>query len=129
KIRSGPDATQETAPEVAHQAEAAGASAIDVHARSVAQAYAGGADWAVGGRGKEAVSIAVLGSGGWRDAGDGIRVLGVHAGGGGWAGNRPWLARQALDISRCQGAVAKRGAAAFSLPRGAWPRIAALDRG
>src|SRR6202022_2286869 len=38
KIRSGPDAARETAAEVAREAEAAGAAAVDVHARSVAQA-------------------------------------------------------------------------------------------
>src|SRR5436305_3693392 len=38
KIRTGPDAEHETAGEVARHAEQAGASAVDVHARSVAQA-------------------------------------------------------------------------------------------
>ena len=38
KIRSGPDAARETAVEVARLAEDAGAAAVDVHARSVAQA-------------------------------------------------------------------------------------------
>src|SRR5262245_36204494 len=47
KIRSGPDADRETAAEVARRAEQAGAAAVDVHARSVAQAYAGGPDWRV----------------------------------------------------------------------------------
>src|SRR5437016_14033947 len=39
KIRSGPDGSHETATLVARAAEAAGAAAVDVHARSVAQAY------------------------------------------------------------------------------------------
>src|SRR5438105_14493995 len=42
KIRSGPDAEHETAVEISRLAEAAGAQAVDVHARSVAQAYVGG---------------------------------------------------------------------------------------
>ena len=42
KIRSGPDAGQETAVEVAQRAEDAGAAAVSVHARSVQQAYIGG---------------------------------------------------------------------------------------
>src|SRR5438067_12329197 len=37
KIRTGPDAERETAVEVARRAEAAGAAAVEVHARSVAQ--------------------------------------------------------------------------------------------
>ena len=40
KIRSGPDAEHPTAVEVARQAEQAGAAAVSVHARSVAQGYA-----------------------------------------------------------------------------------------
>src|SRR5438270_6439826 len=64
KIRTGPDGAHETAPEVARQAEGAGAAAVDVHARSVAQAYAGGPDWPVVARVKQAVCIPVLGSGG-----------------------------------------------------------------
>src|SRR5262245_15639221 len=55
KIRSGPDAEHETAPEVARRAEQAGAAAVDVHARSVAQAYAGGPDLGVVTRVKQAV--------------------------------------------------------------------------
>src|SRR5262249_3956649 len=47
KIRSGPDPARETAVEVARLAEDAGAAAVDVHARSVAQAYVGGPDWSV----------------------------------------------------------------------------------
>src|SRR5260221_7452770 len=37
KIRTGPDATTETAIDVARRAEQAGAAAVDLHARSVAQ--------------------------------------------------------------------------------------------
>ena len=53
KIRSGPDAARETAPEIARRAEGAGAAAVDVHARSVAQAYVGGPDWSVVARVKQ----------------------------------------------------------------------------
>src|SRR5205823_9327751 len=75
KIRSGPDADHETAVEIARRAEAVGAAAVDVHARSVVQAYVGGPDWGVVRRVKEAVRIAVLGSGGVRAAGDAVRFL------------------------------------------------------
>jgi nifR3 family TIM-barrel protein len=75
KIRSGPDAATETAVEVARRAEDAGAAAVDVHARSVAQAYAGGPDWSVVARVKQAVRIPVLGSGGVRQAADALRFL------------------------------------------------------
>jgi tRNA-dihydrouridine synthase B len=75
KIRSGPDKARETAPEVARHAEEAGARAIDVHARSVAQSYVGGPDWGVVARVKQAVRIPVMGSGGIRQAADVLRFL------------------------------------------------------
>src|SRR5947209_11202797 len=55
KVRSGPDGGRETAVEVARTAESAGAAAVDVHARSVAQAYVGGPDWDVVARVKRSV--------------------------------------------------------------------------
>jgi nifR3 family TIM-barrel protein len=75
KIRSGPDAERETAVEVARRAEEAGAAAVDVHARSVTQAYVGGPDWGVVTRVKQAVRIPVLGSGGIREPADALRFL------------------------------------------------------
>src|SRR5205085_7269806 len=99
KIRSGPDGGNETAAEVARRAEQAGAAAVDVHARSVAQAYVGGPDWSVVRRVKEAVRIPVLGSGGIREAADALRFLretgadGVAIGRG-CLGN-PWIFQQA----------------------------------
>lgn len=95
KIRTGPDADQETAPEVARLAEQAGAAAVDVHARSVRQAYVGGPDWSVVGRVKDTVSIPVFGSGGIREPGDAQRFLsesGADAAaiGRGCLGN-PWI--------------------------------------
>jgi len=97
KIRSGPDAGHETAVEVARRAEEAGAAAVDVHARSVAQAYVGGPDWAVVARVKQAVQVPVLGSGGIRAPEDAVRFLretgadGVAIGRG-CLGN-PWIFR------------------------------------
>ncbi len=102
KIRSGPDAENETAPEIARLAEKAGAAAVDVHARSVAQSYVGGPDWSVVSRVKQAVSIPVLGSGGIREAADAVRFLketgadGVAIGRG-CLGN-PWIFQQARSL-------------------------------
>lgn len=102
KIRSGPDGERETAPEVARLSEQAGAAAVDVHARSVAQSYVGGPDWTVVARVKQAVRIPVMGSGGVREAVDAIRFLketgadGVAIGRG-CLGN-PWIFQQARSL-------------------------------
>src|SRR2546421_135461 len=102
KIRSGPDGARETAPQVAQVAEAAGAAAVDVHARSVAQAYVGGPDWAVVRRVKQAVHIPVLGSGGVREPGDAIRFLKETGADGVAVGRRclgnPWIFQQARAL-------------------------------
>jgi nifR3 family TIM-barrel protein len=102
KIRTGPDAASETAVEVARRAEQAGAAAVDVHARSVKQAYVGGPDWLVVRRVKEAVKIPVAGSGGIRSPGDAVRFLaesGADAAaiGRGCLGN-PWIFREARAL-------------------------------
>jgi nifR3 family TIM-barrel protein len=102
KIRSGPDSNHETAVEVARLAAEAGAAAVDIHARSVAQGYVGGPDWSVVGRVKQAVKIPVLGSGGVRQAEDALRFLretgadGVAIGRG-CLGN-PWIFRAAQAL-------------------------------
>ena len=102
KIRTGPDAERETATEVARLAEAAGAAAVDVHARSVAQSYVGGPDWTVVARVKQAVRIPVLGSGGVREPADAVRFLketgadGVAIGRG-CLGN-PWIFQQSRAL-------------------------------
>jgi tRNA-dihydrouridine synthase B len=104
KIRTGPDAERETAVEVARRAEEAGAAGVEVHARSVAQAYVGGPDWGVVGRVKRAVGIFVAGSGGVREAADAVRYLresgadGVGIGRG-CLGN-PWIFAQARALLR-----------------------------
>src|SRR5205823_2690368 len=101
-------AARETAVEVARLAEDAGAAAVDVHARSVAQAYVGGPDWSVVARVKQAVHIPVLGSGGVRQAEDAVRFLhetgadGVAIGRG-CLGN-PWIFRAARALVQGHGA-------------------------
>ncbi len=102
KIRSGPDAGQETAVEVAQRAEDAGAAAMSVHARSVQQAYVGGPDWGVLERVKRATCLPVIGGGGIRQPEDAARMLaetGVDAVsiGRGCLGN-PWIFRQAKAL-------------------------------
>src|SRR5947209_10042694 len=122
KIRSGPDGARETAPQVAQVAEAAGAAAVDVHARSVAQAYVGGPDWAVVARVKQAVRIPVLGSGGVRQAADAVRFLrqtgadGVAVGRG-CLGN-PWIFREARAL--VQGSPLPRPPSAAERGRALW---------
>jgi len=102
KIRSGPDADHETAVEVARRAEAAGAAAVCVHARSVAQAYLGGPDWEVIARVKQAVEIPVIGNGGIREAADAVRLLRATGADAvaiarGCLGN-PWIFQQARSL-------------------------------
>lgn len=102
KIRSGPDSARESAVEVARLAADAGAAAVDIHARSVAQGYVGGPDWSVVARVKQAVNIPVLGSGGIRHAEDALSFLretgadGVAIGRG-CLGN-PWIFRAAQAL-------------------------------
>jgi tRNA-dihydrouridine synthase B len=102
KIRAGPDSRTETAVEVSRRAEQGGAAAVDVHARSVQQAYVGGPDWSVVARVKRAVGIPVAGSGGIRAPQDAVRFLGesgadAAAIGRGCLGN-PWVFRQARSL-------------------------------
>ncbi len=127
KIRSGPDAEHETAVEVARRAEDGGAAAVDIHARSVAQAYVGGPDWSVVARVKQTVRIPVLGSGGIRDPADAIRFLketgadGVAIGRG-CLGN-PWIFGQARVLLQKADPIrsptwAERGRALLQLVEG-----------
>ncbi len=102
KIRTGPDESTETSVEVARAAEQGGAAAVDLHARSVRQAYVGEADWPAVARLKQAVTIPVLGSGSVRSPSDAVRFLretgadGVAVGRG-CLGN-PWIFKQSREL-------------------------------
>jgi tRNA-dihydrouridine synthase B len=134
KIRSGPDGSRETAVEIAQRAEAAGAAAVDVHARSVAQAYVGGPDWTVVARVKRAVGIPVLGSGGIRVAADAVHFLSETGADGvaigrGCLGN-PWIFQQARALVQSGATVrppgsAERGRALLQLVEGEFRLYAA----
>lgn len=68
KIRSGWDKGSVNAVEAAKTAEACGASAITIHARTKDQLYSGKADWNVIKSVKDAVKIPVIGNGDVTDA-------------------------------------------------------------
>jgi tRNA-dihydrouridine synthase B len=75
KIRSGFKADCINAVEVAKIAEANGAAAITIHARTREQYYSGTADWEIIRNVKQAVSIPVIGSGDVFAAEDAERML------------------------------------------------------
>jgi nifR3 family TIM-barrel protein len=63
KIRSGLDSKKIVALDIAKACEAAGASAITVHPRTMSQGYSGRADWKVIKQVKDNLSIPVIGNG------------------------------------------------------------------
>jgi nifR3 family TIM-barrel protein len=74
KMRAGWDDASVNCVEVARAAEAGGASAVALHGRTRAQMYSGRANWELIRRVKEAVGIAVLGSGDVWTADDAMRM-------------------------------------------------------
>ncbi|HVS18773.1 MAG TPA: tRNA dihydrouridine synthase DusB [Planctomycetota bacterium] len=98
KVRKGIDDGLLTHLDAGRVAQAEGAAAIGLHARTVAQLYAGAADWNAIGELKAALSIPVLGNGDVWEAEDALRMLrttGCDAVivGRGCLG-RPWLFRE-----------------------------------
>lgn len=101
KIRSGWDQSSINAVEIAKIAEANGASAITVHARTRAQGYAGKADWNIIKEVVNAVNIPVIGNGDVVSCYDAKKMLdetGCSAVmiGRGLLGN-PWLIKECVE--------------------------------
>lgn len=101
KIRSGWDQGSINAVEIAKIAEANGASAITVHARTRAQGYAGKADWNIIKEVVDAVDIPVIGNGDVVSCYDAKKMLdetGCSAVmiGRGLLGN-PWLIKECVE--------------------------------
>ncbi|WP_024800739.1 tRNA dihydrouridine synthase DusB [Nocardia sp. BMG51109] len=96
KFRIGIDDDHTTCFDAGRIAEAEGAAAVALHARTAAQRYSGAADWSAIARLKQAVTtIPVLGNGDIFSAGDALRMMadtgcdGVVIGRG--CLGRPWL--------------------------------------
>lgn len=101
KIRSGWDQSSINAVEIAKIAEATGASAITVHARTRAQGYAGKADWNIIKEVVNAVDIPVIGNGDVVSCYDAKKMLdetecSAVMIGRGLLGN-PWLIKECVE--------------------------------
>jgi tRNA-dihydrouridine synthase len=116
KVRTGIHEELITCFDSGRVAEAEGAAAIGLHARTAAQLYAGEADWDAIAALKAAVSIPVLGNGDVWECWDALRMLratgcdGVIVGRG--CLRRPWLF---ASSPRCS-------TAASPIPSRAWGR-------
>jgi nifR3 family TIM-barrel protein len=75
KFRSGWNHQTVTARDFARMAEANGAAAITVHARTWSDGFSGTADWRIISQVKQAVSIPVIGNGDITSHTDGLRML------------------------------------------------------
>lgn len=99
KIRLGWDAAHIVAVDVAQAAEAAGISAVTVHARTKAQGFSGQADWNMIRTVKRSVSIPVIGNGDVRTVQDAKRIMDETGCDGVMIGRAiqgyPWIFREA----------------------------------
>ncbi|MDR0435643.1 MAG: tRNA dihydrouridine synthase DusB [Propionibacteriaceae bacterium] len=133
KTRIGIDDEHQLMLDAGRIAEDEGVAAVCLHARSVAQAYSGDADWAAIKTLVNALSIPVIGNGDIWEGADALRMMrdtgcaGVEVGRG--ALGRPWLFADIQDALR--GCVATRlpnlGEVCDLLLRHAELNIAAMD--
>jgi len=97
KTRKGIDEEHLTYLDAGRIAQESGCAAIALHARTVAQAYSGTADWDAIGRLVEHVDIPVLGNGDIWEASDALRMVDETGAAGVVVGRgclgRPWLFR------------------------------------
>jgi nifR3 family TIM-barrel protein len=102
KVRKGIDDGLLTYVDAGRVAEAEGAAAIGLHARTAAQLYSGDADWDAVAALKDAVGIPVLGNGDVWECWDALRLMrrtgcdGVIVGRG--CLRRPWLFRELAEV-------------------------------
>src|SRR5262245_42923011 len=102
KVRKGVDETLLTYLDAGRVAEAEGAAAIGLHARTAAQLYSGAADWDAVAALKDAVGIPVLGNGDVWECWDALRLMrqtgcdGVIVGRG--CLRRPWLFHELAQV-------------------------------
>jgi nifR3 family TIM-barrel protein len=102
KVRKGIDDSLLTYLDSGRVAEAEGAAAIGLHARTAAQLYSGAADWDAIGALKASVGIPVLGNGDLWECWDALRMMratgcdGVIVGRG--CLGRPWLFRELTAV-------------------------------
>ena len=102
KVRKGLDDSIVTYLDAGRVAEAEGAAAIGLHARTAAQLYSGAADWDAVAALKSVVGIPVLGNGDIWECWDALRMMrrtgcdGVIVGRG--CLRRPWLFRELAQV-------------------------------
>jgi len=104
KLRAGWDEENRNAPEVAAACEQGGAVAVGLHPRTRAQMYRGRADWGLIRRTKQAVRIAVWGSGDLFTAEAALRMLAETGADAAriarGACGHPWIFRELLALER-----------------------------